>query len=266
MSGRGRLAVAVAMVAAAMGFFAAIRPQPDRAAAQTPVPQATPTATPTFAPVALPGRDLYLRDCAWCHGSEGAGGSRGPSLIGVGAASADFMLSTGRMPIADPKEQPGRAVVPYSREQIEELVSVVASFGAGPPIPGVNLSRGNLAEGATLYEDNCAACHGSPGAGGALTNGLIAPPLNQSTPVQVAEAIRLGGAGLRSGNMPKFGEDALTDQQVDAIAHYVDYLREPDDRGGQALGHFGPIPEGFVTWAVGLLALVLAIRWIGTSD
>jgi ubiquinol-cytochrome c reductase cytochrome c subunit len=176
------------------------------------------------------------------------------------------MLSTGRMPIADPEEQPGRAAVPYSREEIDELVSFVASFGAGPPIPGVDLSRGNLTEGAVLYEDNCAACHGSPGAGGALTNGLTAPPLHQSTPVQVAEAIRLGGAGLRSGNMPKFGDDALTDQQVDAVAHYVDYLRDPDDRGGASLGHYGPIPEGFVAWAVGLLALVLAIRWIGTSD
>ena len=264
MGSRRRYAIAVAMVAAGMGFFATIRPQPGAAIAQIPVPPATPTAT--AAPAILPGRDLYLRDCAWCHGSLGEGGNRGPSLIGVGAASADFMLSTGRMPIADPQEQPGRAEVPYTRQQIDQLVSFVASFGDGPPIPGVDISRGNLAEGATLYEDNCAACHGSPGAGGALTNGLIAPPLGQSTPVEVAEAIRLGGAGLRSGNMPKFGDDALTDRQVDSIARYVDYLRNPDDRGGQDLGHFGPIPEGFVAWAIGLLALVLAIRWIGTSD
>jgi ubiquinol-cytochrome c reductase cytochrome c subunit len=186
--------------------------------------------------------------------------------VGVGAASADFMLSTGRMPIAEPEEQPGPAEVPYSQRELQELVSFVASLGIGPPIPEVDMAQGDLAEGAVLYEDNCAACHGSIGAGGALTNGLIAPPLGDSTPVQVAEAIRLGGAGLRSGNMPKFGPDTLSDEQVDSVARYVEYLRDPDDRGGQDLGHFGPIPEGFAAWAIGLLALVLAIRWIGTSD
>jgi ubiquinol-cytochrome c reductase cytochrome c subunit len=66
--------------------------------------------------------------------------------------------------------------------------------------------------------------------------------------------------------MPKFGPDTLSDEQVDSIARYVEYLRDPDDRGGNDLGHFGPIPEGFAAWAIGLLALVLAIRWIGTSD
>lgn len=258
---RQRFLAGAALVGVAMTLFVTLRPSPRTALAQTPGPTPVPSTT-----MSGPGRDLYLRDCAWCHGSRGEGSSNGPSLVGVGAASADFMLSTGRMPIAEPEGQPEPAEVPYSPEEVDQLVSFVASLGVGPEIPAVDLSRGDIADGAGLYEDNCAACHGSTGAGGALTNGLTAPSLKHSTPVQVAEAIRLGGAGFRSGNMPKFGPDTLSDEQVDAVARYVEYLRDPDDRGGNDLGHFGPIPEGFAAWAIGLLALVLAIRWIGTSD
>jgi ubiquinol-cytochrome c reductase cytochrome c subunit len=186
----------------------------------------------------------------------------------VGTASTDFMLRTGRMPIPRPEQDPERAEVPYAEQQIDELVSFVASLGQGdgPPIPGVDISSGDIVEGALLYQEHCAACHGALGSGGALTNGLIAPALRQSTPIEVAEAIRIGGAGYLSGNMPRFGPEILPEEQLNSIARYVEYLRDPEDRGGQDLGHLGPIPEGFVAWAVGLLALVLVIRWIGTPD
>jgi ubiquinol-cytochrome c reductase cytochrome c subunit len=66
--------------------------------------------------------------------------------------------------------------------------------------------------------------------------------------------------------MPRFGADLLNDHQVDSIVRYVDYLQRPEDRGGQNLGHLGPIPEGLIAWMVGLLALVLLVRWIGTTE
>jgi ubiquinol-cytochrome c reductase cytochrome c subunit len=61
-----------------------------------------------------------------------------------------------------------------------------------------------------------------------------------------------------------FGPDTLSDQQISDIASYVQYLHHPNDRGGLALGHLGPIPEGFVAWVVGLGLLLLAARLIGT--
>jgi ubiquinol-cytochrome c reductase cytochrome c subunit len=258
MRRRQRLLAGLTVLGLAVLFFVSLRPLGAAVLAQTPSPVPT---SPTS-----PGRDLYLRDCAWCHGSQGEGTGYGPTLIGVGAASADFMLSTGRMPISRPDVQPQRSEVPYTKAEIAALVQFVSSFGTGPAIPPVNISKGSLAAGAELYQENCAACHGATGAGGALTNGLTAPTLDRSTPVQVAEAIRIGGAGLRSGNMPQFGPDTLTDQQVDDIARYVEYIRHPNDRGGENLGHLGPIPEGFVAWAIGLLSLILVIRWIGTSE
>jgi ubiquinol-cytochrome c reductase cytochrome c subunit len=66
--------------------------------------------------------------------------------------------------------------------------------------------------------------------------------------------------------MPKFGPDLLNDHQVNSIVRYVDYLQDPKDRGGQNLGHLGPIPEGLIAWMVGLLSLILLVRWIGTNE
>jgi ubiquinol-cytochrome c reductase cytochrome c subunit len=265
MGGRDRALSVMAVVAVAGALWALSRPASQPALAQTPTPSPSPAE-----PADLPGRALYLRDCAWCHGSRGEGSSYGPTLGGVGTASTDFMVRTGRMPIPRPEEQPERAEVPYTDRQIEELVAFVATLteaqAEGPGIPSLDVSAGDIVEGAGLYEEHCAACHGALGSGGALTNGLIAPGLQHSTPVEVAEAIRIGGAGFLSGNMPKFGPESLTDEQVNSLARYVQYLREPEDRGGQDLGHLGPIPEGFVAWAVGLLALLVVIRWIGTSD
>lgn len=244
-----------ALVLGLTGSLSSAQPAPP-----TPRPTASPAATPQE-----PGRILYLRDCAWCHGAEGEGSDNGPSLEGVGAMSADFMLSTGRMPIPQPADQPRAKPPVYPQEQIEAIVGYVASFGSGPAIPRVDTSSVTLGEGEELYEANCAACHSSTGIGGALTNGLEAPTLLNSTARQVVEAVRLGGAGVRSGNMPKFGPDTLSDEQVGAIAKYVLYLRHPQNRGGQDLGRIGPVVEGFMAWLGALLLLVIFIRWVGTK-
>jgi ubiquinol-cytochrome c reductase cytochrome c subunit len=208
------------------------------------------------------GGQLFAVACTTCHGTGGEGvEDRGPSLLGVGAASADFYLSTGRMPLDRPRTQAERKRVAYSTVQIRQLVAFVASLGLGPAVPRINAAAGDLAEGNRLYANNCAPCHSSAAAGGALGHAVYAPPLNRATSVQVAEAVRIG-----PGAMPVFGPDTLDDEQVASVVRYVSYLRKPDDRGGFGLGHLGPIPEGFVAWVVGLGAMLMAVRWIGTKD
>lgn len=208
------------------------------------------------------GRQMFLVGCATCHGRQAEGvKDRGPTLVGVGAASADFYLSTGRMPLDRPLNQAERKRVAYSPAEIRRLVAYVASLGPGPAIPAVAPGTGDLADGNRLYANNCAACHSSAGAGGALGRAVFAPPLNRSTPTQVAEAIRVG-----PGAMPVFGPETLDEAQISSVVRYVKYLRRPEDRGGLGLGHLGPIPEGFVAWVVGLGAMLVAVRWIGTRD
>ncbi|MDK7243687.1 hypothetical protein QP451_11835, partial [Neisseria subflava] len=64
-----------------------------------------------------------------------AGGPSGPSLIGVGAASVDFQVGTGRMPMQ--MNGPQAQVKPnqFNDEQTAQLAAYVASLGAGPAVP-----------------------------------------------------------------------------------------------------------------------------------
>jgi len=204
------------------------------------------------------GQELYQQSCASCHGQRGGGTERGPSLVGVGAASADFYLSTGRMPITDEQRNPSRGKPAFGQADIDALVAYVASLGGGPAIPAVDPAAGRLSEGERLYQENCAACHSATGTGGALTSGQVAPSLAPSTPVQVAEAIRVG-----PGAMPKFEPQALDDRQVDSVAGYVGRLQQGGDPGGYGLGRVGPVTEGLVAWVVGLGLLVLVVRRLG---
>src|SRR5436305_4435002 len=159
MDGSRRVALAAVVVASGMLVFLLTRSPPTGAAlAQTPSPPASQPLSPLPTPTSGPGRDLFLRDCAWCHGSQGQGTNRGPSLIGVGAADADFWLSTGRMPIPKPEQNPPRGPTPYTPAQIRSLVGFVAGLAPGPPIPTVDVAEGSLSEGAGAYRASCAAC------------------------------------------------------------------------------------------------------------
>jgi ubiquinol-cytochrome c reductase cytochrome c subunit len=212
------------------------------------------------------GRLLYLRDCSWCHGSEGEGSIYGPGLQGVGAASTDFMLATGRMPIDQPQEDPPPAPPAYGPKDIARMAAYVATFGEGPPIPLVEPEGGDLGDGAILYQENCAACHSSTGIGAALTSGETAPDVRDSSAIEIGEAVRIGGAGLFTGDMPRFDEQTLSDDDLDSIALYIlSVLAAPDDPGGAPLNHLGPVAEGFVAVFLALPLLLLFIRWIGTT-
>lgn len=68
------------------------------------------------------GRELYMRSCAWCHGQRGEGSGYGPSLVGVGAASVDFQLTTGRMPLDSEDRTPQREPPAFTPDQIDALV------------------------------------------------------------------------------------------------------------------------------------------------
>jgi ubiquinol-cytochrome c reductase cytochrome c subunit len=207
---------------------------------------------------AASGRDLYLEGCASCHGMAARGiHGKGPDLHGAGAAAADFYLSTGRMPLADPTDAPLRSDPAYPRTQIDELVAYIGSLG-GPAVPEVHPERGNVRVGLELFSENCAGCHHMSAAGGIVTN-AVAPELWKATPTQVAEAVRVGPYV-----MPQFGPQQLDQHELDSLVHYVQLTKHPDDRGGWALGHVGPVPEGMVAWLLAGAALVLVARLIGS--
>lgn len=205
------------------------------------------------------GKTLFVENCSSCHGDQAQGTSRAPNLQGLGAATIDFWVSTGRMPLADPTVQATVKPPRFSRTQTLAIDAYVSSLApGGPDIPQVNLGAASISAGMGLFATNCAACHTITGVGDALADGVFAPSLYPASSTQIAEAVRTG-----PGNMPRFGPGNLTDKQVADIAKYVKYLQHPNDAGGIGLGHVGPVTEGFVGILIGLGSIMIAGYWIG---
>jgi len=212
------------------------------------------------------GRELYETGCSSCHGPDGRGvvdeqGERGPSLENAGEAAAYYYLSTGRMPLANSEEQPTNKEPAYGSEEIDALVAFVGTLGTGPDVPDVDPEAGDLALGGEVFRANCQACHGAAGTGGALSYGRAAPRLTSATPKQIGSAVRVG-----PGEMPVFGPDVIDSDELDGLVRYVQHLQDPEDPGGLPIGRTGPIPEGFVAWLVGMVALLGLVAWIGTRS
>lgn len=202
------------------------------------------------------GAELYEESCLSCHGPEGAGTDFGPPIADAGEAAADFQLRTGRMPLADNNEQTKRKPPAFSDAEIAALVEYVGSLGSGPEIPEVDPTAGDLSHGQELFVHNCAACHGATANGGAAGVGALAPSLYASEPLDIAEAVITG-----PGEMPVFD---FSDHDRNSIVRYLTFVQNEEAPGGADIGGIGPVPEGFIGWAVGMLSLGLVSYLIGS--
>ncbi len=203
------------------------------------------------------GYELYATNCSRCHGTAGAGSGDGPSLGNAGALAADFYLRTGYMPLAHPGAQPHRSDVAFSETQLRALSATWPRSVTAHPCHGRGPSADRSRRACALFADHCAGCHQIAAQGGYLT-GAVAPSLDQATPTQIAEAVRIGPY-----LMPRFSPRAISNRQLDSIVAYVRYARDPADPGGWALGRLGPVPEGMVAWLIAGTALVGVCLVIG---
>lgn len=207
------------------------------------------------------GSRLFLANCATCHGKSGAGTADGPSLVGVGAASVDFQVGTGRMPLAAPGVQAGRNEVLYTDEQIKQMAAWVDTLGPGPGIPDEKFSSGvggNPARGGEIYRVNCAMCHNFAGSGGALTRGKYAPPLKNIEGKHIYEAMLTGPQ-----SMPVFNESNLDPEAKRDVIAYLHELDKNENYGGASLGNLGPVADGFFFWGIGIPIMLAAAVWLG---
>lgn len=166
---------------------------------------------------------LFLDNCSVCHGAQGEGGPGFPVLndiywlwgggpetvaetlrVGINAAHPDTRWA--QMPAFDWMER-------QDRQQLAEHVAALRDGKADPD-----------GAGATLFAENCVACHGEAGVGG-LMNG--APALTDTAVIygqdaaSVNQTLRFG----RQGVMP-YWSDRLSDAEINLIALYVKRLSE----------------------------------------
>ncbi len=240
------------------------------------------------------GENIYGQACVLCHGPEGTGlvndtKAQGPSLIGVGAASVDFMVRTGRMPAVSAFDPLIRRESDYDQTDRAALSAYVtrltldaieaqderreAAMDAGEPFdevpievgPGIptvgNLDDTDQSRGQELFTSNCAACHGPTAAGIAVGRNDVSSNLEGVEPVVVAESIRVG-----PGVMPVFGDDTLPQDDLDAIVAWVGDVTTRSSPGGVAVGRGGPVNEGLIAWVVGIGLLGTVIYLLGERE
>lgn len=184
---------------------------------------------------------LYAENCAVCHGLAGAGIGSIPALDSAALRESDpgslaKIISRGLYQTAMPAwslEDGG----PLSEYQIEQLVTLiqagdwaavqdrVVNLGLAPLVPFAveadpellnqvaALPDGEpLAQGITLYAEQCVACHGSDGAGTALAPALNDPGVRAKSLEELDRIIRLGVPGTLMAGW----ESVLPDEQIAA--------------------------------------------------
>ena len=150
------------------------------------------------------GTDLFAENCAVCHGAAGEGLGATPALNNEGMRAMDYetlfrTIERGRYNTAMAAYGVNEGGI-FTDAQIDSLIAViqfgdwqvvsarVAELGLTPPeVVAVEISEDTLASvqnlpdgealanGLSLYAENCAACHGGNGEGTAL-----APALNSA--------------------------------------------------------------------------------------
>lgn len=231
-------------------------------AAATTINEAQATNTPEgySASDVEEGERLFVANCATCHGVNAEGTDAGPSLVGAGAASVDFQVGTGRMPMQMQGPQAQQKPKQFNDEQTMQLSAYVASLGAGPAVPEdeyLDIDQGDPARGGELFRINCAMCHNAAAAGGALTEGKFAPSLHGVDERHIYEAMTTGPQ-----NMPVFNDANIPPEDKRDVIAFLKTYESQGTPGGFSLGFLGPVSEGLFIWTGGLALLIASMVWL----
>jgi cytochrome c oxidase cbb3-type subunit 3 len=149
------------------------------------------------------GKNLFLNNCAGCHGSDARGAPGFPNLTDADwlwGSAPDTVLTT----IRDGRTGVMPAWKPVlGDEGVEDMLTYVMSLS------GRKLPAGNAAAGKQKFAEICAACHGADGKGNPL---LGAPNLTDSVWLHggalktIRETIAYGRQGQMPAHLERLGE------------------------------------------------------------
>ena len=170
------------------------------------------------------GAAIFRTWCAQCHGS-GAGGASGyPTLLDndwLWGGTLDEIHTTVQHGIRDPRDEDTRlSEMPkfgtdemLDDDQISQVVNQVLALGGLPHDAAL------AAEGATVFADNCSACHAEDGTGDraqGAPNLTDAVWLYGSDPATITRIVHDGPYGV----MPAWS-GRLSEADIRAVAAYV---------------------------------------------
>ncbi len=178
------------------------------------------------------GRNLFLNNCAGCHGSDARGAPGFPNLT-----DRDWLWGGTPETIVQTITAGRTGVMPPWRDAlggdsgVEDVLAYVLSLG------GRHVPAGYVGRGKEKFATICIACHGADGRGNAA---LGAPNLTDSVWLfgGGVDTVRKSIAEGRQSQMPAFGA-RLGDTRIKLLAAYVVSLGGAE-RGTQSEQAAGP--------------------------
>jgi len=173
------------------------------------------------------GKTVFGDNCAPCHGSGGAGAKGYPNLNDdewLWGGSLEKILQTIQFGVRSGHAKAHEsAMLAFGKEGVLKKDQIVTAANHVRSLSGLSTAKGfNAAEGAKVFADNCASCHGDAGKG---NQELGAPDLTDkiwlygSDEATLIETISNGRAGV----MPAWVE-RLDPATIKALAVYVHSL------------------------------------------
>ncbi len=171
---------------------------------------------------AIRGGIVFRTYCTLCHGERGDGLSRGAKLYGSSILSLNPISREYTEKII---RYGGKAVgksdfMPSWKDELsEEQIGDVIEY--------LSIVKNQTSRGGVVFKTNCILCHGVKGDGKGRASVLFDPPpanltLSDKNDEYKKMIITLGGKAMgRSEVMPVWGEQLLTEQQIDDVVAYL---------------------------------------------
>ena len=220
-----------------------------------------------------PGRggELYVENCAVCHGVDGQGriGARLEAFSGIDPSAVIAQtVAQGIEGTVMPAWGPANGG-PLSDRDIADIVAyVVSAFNGTEPIEPLpeyvppEIARlpdveGDPSLGAVVYQANCAVCHGEQG------RGRIGKPLATSWPGAQPELFirQVVSDGIEGTKMPTWAQSnggPLSDGEIANVAAYLLTLPSPGS-SPEPTTEEGPIGVSTVLLVLAGLVVLAAI-------
>jgi mono/diheme cytochrome c family protein len=195
------------------------------------------------------GQEIFSQNCSGCHGEFGEGGLNPtrPDDIIAPISSAEYLRTRDDATLHSiiSQGQPNFGMSPFGTanggplddEEIDAVVAYIRSWEANPPVelpPEINVETLSL-DGAEIYAQVCAQCHGTKG------EGLVGPALSDpefqdsNTDQQIFDTINQGHDATA---MIGWGEILNAEQ----IQQLVEFLRQLEPITPTAEPGPGPTP------------------------
>ena len=168
------------------------------------------------------GAAVFRNNCSQCHGAGAAGATGYPNLLDddwLWGGSIEQIAYSIRHGIRNETDSDAHYSEMPAFGDILEDAEVEAVLNHVLSISGGEADAALAEQGAVLFEDNCAACHGSEGMGDPEQG---APNLTDAIWLYGGDpqAIRTTIVEARFGVMPAWGQ-RLSEAEVNAVAAYV---------------------------------------------